>query len=70
MAVLLESCECPVCGESHDFCLPSAWIIWWAGEVYAFTCPTTGTRGVLEEPPTPGKPVNQCPTDAVELQRE
>jgi hypothetical protein len=69
MAVLLESCPCPVCGRSHDFGLAGAWAMWWSGEDYAFTCPTTGGRGQLWHPATPGEPVNRCPASAVMLWR-
>ena len=68
MAVLLECCPCHVCGKTHDFYLPKAWAIWWAGAVYDFICPTTGGRGMLAEPATPGEPVNRWPAAAVELE--
>jgi hypothetical protein len=67
MAVLLEACPCPVCLQLHDFGLPGAWAVWWEGDTYVFTCPTTGQKGELPKQATPGMPVNRCPPSAVVL---
>src|SRR5688572_15623395 len=68
MAVLLDFCRCPVCGQFHDFCLPNTWIVS-EGESYAFICPTTGRAGELKGLSSLGEPVDDCPPGVVELWR-
>jgi hypothetical protein len=71
MTWLIESKQCPVCKQPHDFCFHNDFlpVNRWR---YGFTCPKDGAEGSIETTiqdakPKPGGPDDVCPPGSVPI---